>query len=211
LEEGAKALGLSLANLQVRQLDRYLAELRRWNARINLTALKTERDLVIKLFLDSLALLPFLGQGATLADIGSGAGFPGLVLKITRPELSLTLVESRRKKAAFLDYLVSLLRLDKVEVAEVRLTPSLAQEWGPRFDAVVSRAALSLVHLVSLAAPLLAPGGLLLSPKGPRLDDAELQEARHTAAFLGLNSLELHRYGVPFLAEPRLLMMARKK
>ncbi len=211
LKEGARALGLRLAEVQLEQLDRYLVELKRWNARINLTALQTDRDMIIKLFLDSLALSPFLGGAVSLADLGSGAGFPGLVLKITRPELALTLVESRSKKAAFLDYLISSLKLDKVEVANLRLTPGLAREWGPRFDAVVSRAALSLSQLIELVASLLAPAGVLLAPKGPRLDDAELQEARQAAALLGLSPPELREYPVPFLNEPRLLAMAFKK
>lgn len=211
LKEGAQALGLSLSDSQLEQLDRYVAELKRWNARINLTALKTDRDIIIKLFLDSLALLPFLGEAKSLADLGSGAGFPGLVLKIARPELAVTLVESRSKKAAFLDYLVSLLKLDEVEMANVHLTPGLAREWGPRFDAVASRAALSLLHLLELAAPLLVPAGVLLAPKGPRIDDAELQAARQAAASGGLSPPELQEYHVPSLDEPRLLVMAVKK
>jgi 16S rRNA (guanine527-N7)-methyltransferase len=211
LAEGAKTLGVSLPNPQLEQLDRYVAELKRWNQRINLTGLRSDRDIIIKLFLDSLALLPFLGKAASLADLGSGAGFPGLVLKIARPELALTLVESRSKKAAFLDYLVSLLKLDKVEVAKVYLTPGLVREWGPRFDAVVSRAALSLSDLIELAAPLLAPGGVLLAPKGPHLGDAELQAACQAAASQSLSPPALREYQVPFLDEPRLLVMAFKK
>ncbi len=119
LQEGAGALGLSLTGVQFDQLARYLAELKRWNARINLTALRTDRDMVIRLFLDSLALLPFLGDAASLADLGSGAGFPGLVLKIARPEMAVTLVESRGKKAAFLEYMISVLKLTDVKVMAV--------------------------------------------------------------------------------------------
>lgn len=211
LKEGAQALGLSLSDGQLEQLHRYVAELKRWNARINLTALQTDRDIIIKLILDSLALLPFLGEAATLADLGSGAGFPGLALKIAHPALALTLVESRGKKAAFLDYLGALLKLDRVEVAQVHLTPDLAREWGPRYDAVVSRAALPLAHLWKLAAPILAPGGLLLAPKGPRLDNRELQAARRAAASGDLSPPQLREYQVPFLNEPRLLVMACKK
>jgi 16S rRNA (guanine527-N7)-methyltransferase len=202
-------LGLRLGETQLAHLERYLAELKRWNARINLTALKTDRDIIIKLFLDSMALLPFLRTPSSLADLGSGAGFPGLVLKIARPELALTLVESSGKKAAFLDYLASLLKLDKVEVTNVHLTHSLAREWGPRFDAVVSRAAFSLTQLVELASPVLKPGGALLAPKGP-LGWEEAEAAQKIAQAQGLSSWEIKTYQVPFGEESRVLVMAHK-
>jgi 16S rRNA (guanine527-N7)-methyltransferase len=147
-------------------LSIYLQELQTWNARVNLTGLRSDRDIVIKGFLDSLAVLPFLHDAPTLADLGSGAGFPGLALKLARPDLSLTLVESRGKKAAFLEYLAALLGLSGVEVVQARLTPRLAREWGPRFAAVTSRAAFSLEEFLTLAAPLLLPGGRALALKG---------------------------------------------
>lgn len=210
LEAGAQALGFNLTRTQLKQYHRYLGELKRWNARINLTGLRSDRDIIVKLFLDSLALLSFLGEAKSLIDLGSGAGFPGLVLKIARPEITLTLVESRSKKAAFLEYVASALKLPGVQVAAVHLTPRLAAEWVPRADAVVSRAALSLSQLIELAAPLLAPGGVLLAPKGPHLGDAELQAACQAAASQGLSPPALREYQVPFLNEPRLLVMAVK-
>ena len=117
LQEGAAALGLELTQAKVAQFHFYLTQLQLWNQRVNLTALKTDRDIVIKHFLDSLAILPFLGEPRSLADLGSGPGFPGLALKLVRPELKLTLVEAREKKAAFLEYLVSCLKLPGVTVA----------------------------------------------------------------------------------------------
>jgi 16S rRNA (guanine527-N7)-methyltransferase len=210
LREGGKVLGFACHPAVLDRFSSYLVELKRWNSKINLTGLKTDQDIIIKLFLDSLALLPFLGESQSLADLGAGAGFPGLVLKIAQPSLALTLVESRGKKAAFLEYVASVLKLTGVEVAAVALTPRLADAWGPRFQAVTSRAAWALPRLVALAAPLLMPGGLLLAPKGPRLDDAELQAVRKAAAAQGLSPPELREYQVPFLNEPRLLVMAKK-
>jgi 16S rRNA (guanine527-N7)-methyltransferase len=210
LAQGAEDLGLRPPAVVLEHFSLYFQELKRWNVRINLTGLKRDRDIIIKLFLDSLALLPFLGEADSLADLGSGAGFPGLVLKIARPELRLTLVESRNKKAAFLEYVASLLKLADVKVVQVHLTPGLALEWGPRFAAVVSRAAFSLAELVELAAPLLAPGGLLLAPKGPHLGGGELKEAGKAARARGLSAWEIREYRAPFLMEPRLAALARK-
>jgi 16S rRNA (guanine527-N7)-methyltransferase len=101
LLDGAAALGVSLSPEALAHFRIYLQELQTWNARVNLTGLKSDRDIIIKGFLDSLAVLPFLLDAPSLADLGSGAGFPGLVLKLARPDLILTMVESRGKKAAF--------------------------------------------------------------------------------------------------------------
>jgi 16S rRNA (guanine527-N7)-methyltransferase len=210
LKEGVAALGLKLPPATLDHLQIYLEELQVWNARTNLTGLKNPRDMVIKHFLDSLAVLPFVGATASLVDLGSGAGFPGLVLKLARPSLALTLVESRQKKAAFLEYLVSRLRLAGVEVVQTHLTPSLARKWEPKVDAVVSRATFLLPRLLELAAPLLAPGGLVLALKSVHLTGLELETARSACPLLGLELLEPHTYQLPISGEPRLLVMCRK-
>jgi len=210
LTEGAGALGLKLPPATLEQLRIYLEELQVWNARTNLTGLKNPRDMVIKHFLDSLAVLPFVNGAVSLVDLGSGAGFPGLVLKLARPALNLTLVESRQKKAAFLEYLVSRLRLTGVTVVQTHLTPALAREWEPKVAVVVSRAAFLLPRLLELAEPLLAPGGLLLALKGVHLSGLELETARSACPLLGLEPLQLHKYCLPISGEPRLLVMCHK-
>lgn len=210
LAEGVAALGLELPPAVLGQLQVYLEELKLWNARINLTGLKSDRDIIIKHFLDSLAVLPFLDASASLLDLGSGAGFPGLVLKLARPALALTLVEAREKKAAFLEYLASRLGLADVRVVQTHLTPALARQWEPKVAAVVSRATFFLPRLLELAAPLLAPGGLVLALKGVHLAVSELEAAGSAGAALGLSPLKLHRYKLPLSGEPRLLVLARK-
>jgi 16S rRNA (guanine527-N7)-methyltransferase len=210
LAEGAAALGLKLTPALLERFQVYLEELQLWNAKINLTALKTGRDIVIKHFLDSLAVLPWLDEANSLVDLGSGAGFPGLVLKLMRPPMALALVEARQKKAAFLEYLVSLFRLAGVEVVQTHLTPVRARLWEPKVAAVVSRAAFSLPRFLELAAPLLATGGRALALKGIHLSDGELKAARAASPLLHLGSLERHQYYLPISGEPRLLVRARK-
>jgi 16S rRNA (guanine527-N7)-methyltransferase len=166
--------------------------------------------MVIKHFLDSLAVLPYAGAADSLVDLGSGAGFPGLILKLARPSLTLTLVESRQKKVAFLEYMITRLRLTSVEVVQVHLTKSLARKWEPKVAAVISRAAFLLPRLLELAAPLLAPGGLVLALKSVHLPGLELETAGSAGALLGLDPLEQHKYLLPVSGEPRLLVMARK-
>jgi 16S rRNA (guanine527-N7)-methyltransferase len=211
LREGAAALGLELSPGALEQFREYLAQLQLWNARINLTALKDDRDIVIKHFLDSLAAMPFLDRPPSLADLGSGAGFPGLALKLARPEMALTLVEARQKKAAFLEYLASHLRLTGVEVAQVHLTPAIARQWGTRFAAVVTRAAFCLEIFLPLAAPLLLPGGVALALKGPHLPPGELAGAENLLHPLGLEPLELFSYNLPLTGEPRSAVRTRRR
>jgi 16S rRNA (guanine527-N7)-methyltransferase len=210
LTEGAAALGLELAPDTLGHLQTYLEELKLWNAKTNLTGLKTDRDIVIKHFLDSLAVLPFLDEACSLVDLGSGGGFPGLVLKLARPHLTLTLVEARERKAAFLEYLAARFKLTGVEVVQTHLTPSLAYKWEPKVAAVVSRAAFILPRLLELAAPLLAPRGVVLALKGVNLALGELETAGSAGQLLGLGPLEKHKYYLPISREPRLLVIARK-
>lgn len=210
LSEGAAALGLDLPPGVLDQFQTYLEELKLWNARINLTGLKTDRDIVIKHFLDSLAVLPFVEAVASLADLGSGAGFPGLALKLVQPLTALILVEAREKKAAFLEYLVSRLGLTGVKVVQTHLTPPKARQWEPKVEAVISRAAFPLPRFLELAAPLLAPGGRLLALKGVQVPGPEMEQAGTLSVALGLSAPEIHRYNLPLSHEPRLLVMARK-
>ena len=188
LTEGAAALNLELAPATLEHLQIYLEELKLWNAKTNLTGLKTDRDIVIKHFLDSLAVLPWLDGAASLVDLGSGGGFPGLVLKLARPQLALTLVEARQRKAAFLEYLAARFRLTGVEVVQTHLTPFLAKKREPKVAAVVSRAAFILPRLLELAAPLLAPGGVVLALKGVHLALGELEAAGSAASAAGPGS-----------------------
>ena len=208
LQEGARTLRLELGPAALKQFHFYLTQLQLWNQRVNLTGLKTGPEMVSKHFLDSLAVLPFLKPARSLADLGSGPGFPGLVLKLVRPELELTLVEARGKKAAFLEYLIACLKLPGVTVAQTNLTVAAARQWGPRFEAVVSRAAFKLRQFLELAAPLLLPGGLALALKGPHLARRELAAAVTAAPLLGLTPPEPQPYHLPLSGEPRLAVLA---
>lgn len=211
LQEGAAALGLELSQATVEQFHFYLTQLKLWNTRVNLTGLKTEYDMVVKHFLDSLAVLPFLGPAQSLADLGNGSGFPGLALKLVRPDLNLTLVEAREKKSAFLEYLISCLKLPGVKVVQAPLTPAMAREWGPRFEAVASRATFILLRFLELAAPILRPGGMALALKGPHLAGLELEAATTVGQILGLTPLKLQKYRLPLNAESRLAVTAYRR
>ena len=162
LTDGLRALGLALdADACERLLD-YVALLERWNAAYNLTAVRDPREMVARHLLDSLAVLPHLAPGS-LADLGSGAGLPGIPIAIAQPGRRVVLVESNGKKARFLRECVRALPLPNVEVAEVR-----AERGGAApTDAAIARALATLAALCGYAEPWVADGGSLYAMKGP--------------------------------------------
>lgn len=164
LAAGLAALRLELGPGVEDGLLRYLALLARWNAAYNLSAVRDPAQMVTRHLLDSLATLPYL-RGTSLADLGSGAGLPGLPLAIARPELAVSLVDSNGKKARFLRAAVRELGLTKVEVIEERV-----ERLEGQFDCITARAFASLADMLALGGHLLAPDGRWLALKGRRPD-----------------------------------------
>lgn len=168
LAEAAAKWGLQLRQEQLKQLERYADELLAWNTHTNLTAIRSRDDVFVRHFLDALVLARFWGHDpVSLVDIGTGAGFPGVPLKILRPELELVLVDSVGKKTAFLEHIVGQLGL-----VQVRIVTGRAEELGratgerERHDLVTARAVADLRVLLEYGLPLLRVGGRMLAPKG---------------------------------------------
>ena len=166
LREGLAAL--ALPGELAPPLLAYLDLLARWNRTYNLTAVRDPREMVPRHLLDSLAMEPFLEGIATLADLGTGPGLPGIPLAIARPQLRVTLVEANGKKARFLREAVRTLGLGNAEVAESRIE---ALDRPGAFDAVTARALATLPQILGFGGHLLAPGGKLLAMKGARPDE----------------------------------------
>lgn len=167
LERGTRALGLDLASEQIDQFLTYLELLLKWNRKMNLTALRSPREIIIHHFLDSLLLLPHLSQNARLLDIGSGAGFPGLPLKIARPDLTIDLVEATAKKVSFLKEAVRRLELSQMNVITIFLGKEpVALPPEVSWDFFVSRG-VKLEAVLRAVKPFWGPTQRLLLMKGP--------------------------------------------
>jgi len=188
LAEGAAAIGVPLGKAELDLFAAYHRELLLWNRRINLVSTSSSREIVVRHFLDSLTPVPWISRpDGLLIDLGSGAGFPGIPLRIALPGLRLWLVESSRKKTSFLSHLVRTLRLEEVTVVRERIEALIGQKaCAGRFDTVLSRAAFKLSELVRMASFFLAPGGLLIAMKGAdtRQEQEEAEGALATAGMV---------------------------
>jgi 16S rRNA (guanine527-N7)-methyltransferase len=164
--------GLTLDQRAVERLRAYVEILLFWRDRLSLTGATTAREIVLDHVLDSLHLCPQLPTTGRLADLGSGAGFPGVPIAIVCPAVAMVLVESRRKRANFLREVVRQLALQNTQVAESR-AEALAVSSAETFDAVTARAFGSTATFAEAAYPLLKPGGVAIAMKGPHTRGSE--------------------------------------
>lgn len=171
LADGIADLELSVSARAQKGMIRYLQELETWNRSYNLTAIREPVQMVVKHLLDSLAVLPYLGEGRSLLDVGTGAGLPGIPLALCLPRLEVTVLDSNGKKAAFLRHCVRSLELKNVQVAQTRV-----EDYRPAqpFATVISRAFAALDGFTSLAGHCCADSGQMLAMLGARPDDEVL-------------------------------------
>ncbi len=210
LSDTARAWGLPLTSAQREQFATYAAELQQWNHRANLTAITDTREIVTRHFLDALICARHWGDTPrSLIDIGSGAGFPGLPLKLLQPDLRLTLVESVGKKAAFLQHMAERLALDQVEVLTMRAeTAAHTPQHRATYDVATARAVADLRVLAEYTLPFVRPGGCVLAPKGADIEQ-EVDQAQSALTLLGGQLQAIEPVLLPDLP-PRTLVVIRK-
>jgi len=212
---GAAKLGIELNPSQLEQFQSSYQELIEWSRRINLTTITDFKEVQIKHFLDSLTVIlafrrPKEIEGSSIIDVGSGAGFPGLPLKIAFPDIKLVLLEATAKKAAFLRHLTQMLELDDAEVLSGR-AEEIARKarYRGRFDIVLSRAVASLPTIAELTLPFCAVNGRTIIQKKGDIED-ELSKATRAIELLGGSQPEIVKIELPELADNRYLVIINK-
>jgi len=209
LFQGAATLGISLTHDQRKAFELFLKELNLWRKKINLTGRKDDVEIILKDFLDSLTLPKYLPRGRFLMDLGSGAGFPGVPLRIARPDLRIVLLEANRKKFFFLKEVLRILRLSGVEVRWTGEDRGI-EDLFASFDFVVSRAFGSLLAFASEGVDFLKKGGILLAMKGKRGPE-ELEESLASLRDMGLELNFLEAIQLPYLGHERSLIGLKKR
>lgn len=198
LDKGTLALGIDIDTEQREKLLRLVGLLHKWNRAYNLTAIRSPEEMVARHLLDSAAVLPFVAE-SPLLDVGAGAGMPGLVLAILKPQLAVTLLDSNGKKVRFQRQAMMELELANVTPVQARVEAFEAPSGG--YPQVISRAFANLADFVRLTEHLLAEGGCWLAMKGPA-GDAELAELEARFSVRGRHPLV-----VPFTAGERQLLI----
>jgi len=215
LNAGAIKLGLQLRPRQLEQFHLYYQELVDWNKQVNLTAITDYEEVQIKHFLDSLTVTLAWQRAISsadfrLIDVGTGAGLPGVPLKILLPDIKLVLLEATAKKAAFLHHLKQKLGLDDVEIVVGR-AEEIAHEtqYRERFDIVLSRAVAPLPTLVELTLPFCAIGGSFIAQKKGAID-LEVSNSTKAISLLGGSLPEVKRIDLEEFADERYLVIIDK-
>jgi 16S rRNA (guanine527-N7)-methyltransferase len=204
LQEGAAQLGVSFSANHLECFSIYLQELNQWRKRINLSSRKDDREIIIKDFLDSLTIVKYLPLNTSFMDLGSGAGFPGIPLKIVRPDLKLLLLEATRKKVFFLKDVQRVLELGGIEIRWTGEDRGV-EDLSGIFDFVASRAFGFLLKFAGEGIPYLKKGGILLAMKGKRGRE-ELEECLSSLEKMGLKLFFQEEIQLPYLNHKRFLI-----
>ena len=192
------------------QFEDYMRELLEWNEKINLTAITEEDDIILKHFVDSLTISNYIEKGQSVVDVGTGAGFPGIPLKIAREDVKVTLVDSLNKRIIFLKEVIQKLGLQKVETLHFR-----AEEFGQNkkyresFDVATSRAVANLSTLVEYLLPLVKVGGICICMKGSEIEE-ELENSKKAIQVLGGKIEKVEEFTLPESDIKRNIVIIRK-
>ncbi len=207
LQLGCDSLGIMLAPEAVERLFVYFTELTRWNRKINLIAKGTpDAEILEKHFLDSLTLLSLLDVSAPhLLDVGTGAGFPGLVCKAVRPDLTVTLLEPRLKRVSFLRHVIRTLNLAGVEALACRVEDETLLPSNPVFTHITSRAVTDIAEFLGMVSRLCGPGTTVICMKGPKWQE-ELETLQKCSPALALQHHSTLERELPFSAAKRALL-----
>jgi 16S rRNA (guanine527-N7)-methyltransferase len=195
LEKGLLEMNLSISDECIQSFELFAFELKKWNRKVNLTAICKDSDIAVKHVIDSLQFASCITANDVVLDIGSGAGIPAIPLKILKPDVTIVSVDAVGKKIMFQRHIARLLGLKGFEALHARVE-TLQSTHAGFFDVISSRAFSKLDAFVALASPLLKSGGKIIAMKGPDVQ-AEMDAARDELRHLGFEISSVQNYSLP--------------
>lgn len=208
IKEYALEMNINISNEQIEKFYNYMKLLLDWNEKINLTAIIEPKEIILKHFIDSLTILKYIENDSKVIDVGTGAGFPGVPLKIMRDDIEITLLDSLNKRINFLEEVIKQLELTKIQAIHGR-----AEEFGKKqresFDIVTSRAVANLSTLSEYLVPLAKIGGKCICMKSMNIEE-ELNQAQKAISLLGGNVENIEKFLLPKSEIERSLIIIKK-
>ena len=210
LKNGAKAFGIELSEEKLQKFNMYKELLKEWNKRINLTSILDDDDIAIKHFVDSLSIWKYIEGGrASLIDVGTGAGFPSIPVKIVRDDIDMVLLDSLDKRIKFLNDVTDKLGLENIKAVHKRAEElGVAPEYREKFDYATARAVAPLPTLLEYCLPFVKKGGLFIAMKGSNVH--EIDDSKNALKILGGEIVEINQFNLPDSDYKRNIIIIRK-
>ena len=210
LEKNLNVINIKLKEKQIKQFYDYMNLLIEWNKKINLTAIIEHKEIILKHFVDSLTISKYINEKTTLIDIGTGAGFPGIPLKILRGDIDITLVDSLNKRIKFLDEVIEKLNLDNIKTVHGRAEEiGRNKEYREKFDYATSRAVANISTLSEYLIPLIKTDGKCIYMKGSNTNE-ELKNGKKAISVLGGNIVNKEEFELPYSDIKRTIIIIEK-
>lgn len=208
--ELSKKINVKIDESMCKQFYQYMKLLLEWNEKINLTAITEENEVILKHFIDSLTIFKYIEDGETIIDIGTGAGFPGIPLAITKKENKITLVDSLNKRINFLLNVKKELNLNNVEAIHSRIEEiGKNNNYREQYNIVTSRAVAKLNVLLEYMMPLVKVGGMCICMKGSNIDD-EIEQSKNALNILGGKVIKIDKMMLPNTDISRNIILIKK-
>lgn len=211
LIENSKKISEKISNNQAEAFYKYMLLLLEWNQKMNLTAITDEKEIIYKHFIDSISINKYIKEANNVMDIGTGAGFPGIPLKLLNKDINFVLVDSLNKRISFLEEIKKELKLEKIELIHTRVEDlAKNEEYREKIDIVVSRAVANLSTLLEYMLPFVKIGGMCICMKGPNIEE-EIEKSKNALEVLGGKIENIEKLILPGNLERNIIIVKKVK